>query len=61
MSIEIKSGEWKKTNPDKTMTMILYLNENCLVSGINEVVEQINAPTSDPEDPLPVHVIPDEG
>ena len=33
-------------------------NENGLVPGIEEVVQDDKTPTLDPEDPLPVHVIP---
>ena len=36
-------------------------NENGLVPGIEEVVQDDKTPTLDPEDPLPVHVIPYEG
>ena len=58
---EINQEEWKNTDPEKTMKMFLDLNENYLVTCIQEVGEQVTTPTSDIEDPLPVHVIPDEG
>ena len=36
-------------------------NKEELVSGIDKFGQEENTPTSDPEDPFPVHLIPYEG
>ena len=61
MSSYIKWAECKNKDPAETMKMFRNLNENDLVSSIEEVVQEYNTPTSDPEDPLHMHVIHDEG
>ena len=43
------------------MKMFCNLNENDLVTGIEEVVQQGINHTKNSEDPLPVHIITDEG
>ena len=45
------------TNPEKTLKMFRKAHEEYLVPGIDE--DKI--PTSETEDNIPVHVIPDEG
>ena len=57
MNRDIKWEYWKVTNPEETMKIFRTMNEQDLVSGIEEVIEQYKTPTSEPEDPLPVHVI----
>ena len=61
MSINIKQVEWKKTDTQETTNIFYNFNEKELEPGIEEVAKQDTTPNSDPEDPLPVHVIPNEG
>ena len=56
MSREIKWKEWKTTYPAETMKMLFYQNIDDLVPGI----EKDKHTTSDTEDKLSVHGIPDE-
>ena len=57
MTRDIKWVEWKITDPAETMKMFCGPNKDNLVPGIKEE----KTPTSEPEDKLPVHIIPDEG
>ena len=43
------------------MKIFCDLNEKDLLPGIEEAVEKYKTTASDPEVPLPVHLIPDEG
>ena len=61
ISIDIKWSEWENNVPEETINMFRNLNENYIVRYIEEVIDQYITPMSDPEDPIPVHVIPDEG
>ena len=45
------------TDPAETLKMFQNQHEKDLISGI----EEDNIPTSEPEDKMHVHVIPDEG
>ena len=54
---DIKWAEWKLTDPAETMNMFRDSHEECLVPDIYED----KTPTSEPEDKLHVHTIPDEG
>ena len=60
MSRYIKQLQRKKTDPAETMTMFRDLNEKYLLPGKEEAVEQYITHMSNPEDPLAVHVTPDE-
>ena len=51
----------KNIDPSETMKMFCNLNEKYLVPDIQEFVQEKKTPTLYPEDPLPVHVIPDDG
>ena len=48
-------------DPVETKKMFSDLNEKDLIPGIEDVVQEYNTPTSDPEDTLPVHLISNEG
>ena len=41
--------------------MLHDLNENDLVQGIEEAIQEDKTPESNPYDPITVHIIPDEG
>ena len=47
LSRDIKCSQWKNTDPEETMKIFRHLNENDLVSGIEEFVKQDTTPTSD--------------
>ena len=57
MTRDVKQADWKITDPEETLKMFRDAHEEDLVTGIEE--EKIN--TSEPEDKVPLHVIPDEG
>ena len=57
MSRDIKWAEWKTIDPEETMKMFFYLNEEDLVPRI----EEDKTTTSYPEEKLPVHAVLDEG
>ena len=57
MTSYIKWAECKIIDPAETMKMFRDSNKQYLVPG----VEEEKNPTSETEDKLPVHVIPDEG
>ena len=53
---DVKWGEWNMTNLAETLKMFCDSHEKYLVPG----VEEDKNTTSEPEDKLPVSVIPDE-
>ena len=57
MTRDIKWADWKINDPAETLKMIHKANKEYLVPGIEEDI----IPISEPEDKMPVHVIPDEG
>ena len=59
MSREIQWLDWKTTDPTENMKMFCNINKQDLVPGLQEVIEKQPTPTSDPEDLISVHVIPD--
>ena len=61
MSIEIKWAYWNMTNPEEIMKMFRTMNKQDIVPGIEEFVEQEKTHISEPEDPLTVHIISEEG
>ena len=61
MSRYINWEEWKIINLEETMKMFRTMNKRNLIPGIEEVVGKDPTSKLDPEDTLPVHVIPDEG
>ena len=48
-------------NTSETMKIFLTTNEQYLLPDIEEVIEQDKNAMPETEDPLPVHVIPDDG
>ena len=59
MSRDITWEEWKNNDLEESMNMLRDLNETYLVPGIEEFINQDTTPASDPEEPLPVYIIPD--
>ena len=57
MTRDVKWAYWKITNPAEIPKMFHKTNKEDLVPGIKEEI----IPTSEPEENIPVHVIPDEG
>ena len=53
---DVKWSEWKMTYPSDTMNMFGNSHKEYLAPGI----EEYKTLTSEPEDKLPVHIIPDE-
>ena len=53
--------DWINIDSEETTKMFHNLNENDLVTGIQEVVKQDTTNTSDPEEMIPVHVFHYEG
>ena len=49
------------TNPEEIMKMFRTMNKQDIVPGIEEFVEQEKTHISEPEDPLTVHIISEEG
>ena len=61
MSRYIKWEDCKKNNPEETIKMFRSFNEKDLGPSIKEFFNQyITTMLYLPEDPLPVHIIPDE-
>ena len=57
MTRDVKWEDWKMTDPVDTLKVLREADKEDLVPGIREGI----MPTSEPEDNMPVHVIPDEG
>ena len=57
MTRDIEWDDWKKTDPAETLKIFREAKKEDLVPGIEEDV----IPMSEPEENMPVHIIPDEG
>ena len=57
MKRDVKWADWKMTNTEKTLKMFCNAHSKYLVSGIDVCI----IIASEPEDKMPVHIIPDEG
>ena len=57
MTRDVKWAYWKITNPAETLKMFRKAEKEYLVPGIEGNI----IPKSEPEDKMPLHVIPDEG
>ena len=57
MNRDVKWADWKMDDPAETLKMSHKENEEYLVPGIEEEI----IPTSETEDNIPVHIIPDKG
>ena len=57
MTKDIKWEDWKMTDPEETLKIFRKVHKKYLVSGIDVCI----IIASEPEDKMPVHIIPDEG
>ena len=54
---DVKWADWKMNDPAETLNVFRKAHKEDLVLS----TEEENIPTSEPEDKMPAHVIPDEG
>ena len=57
MTRYVKWVDWKMTDPAENLNMFRKSHKEYLVTGIEEGI----IPMSEPEDNIPMHIIPDEG
>ena len=58
---DVKWAEWKMTDPAENVKMLRDSHKEDFVPGIDEDKNPTSEPEDNPEDNIPLHVIPDEG